>query len=81
MDTKLTLKLDKDVIDGVKEYAGKKNISLSKMVEKYFKSLIEKKSSKKSYSPLVNELSGVINLDENFDFEEEYTHYLVEKYK
>lgn len=81
MDTKLTLRLDKDVIDGVKEYAGKKNISLSKMVEKYFKSLIEKKSSKKSYSPLVNELSGVINLDENFDFEEEYTHYLVEKYK
>jgi hypothetical protein len=81
MDTKLTLRLDKDVIDGVKEYARIRNISLSKMVEKYFKSLIEKRRSKRSYSPLVNELSGVINLDENFDFEEDYTRYLVEKYK
>jgi len=81
MDTKLTLKLDKYVIDEAKRYAKKRNISLSRIVETYFKSLFEKKKSKKSYSPLINELSGVIHLDEGFDFRDDYTDYLSEKYQ
>ncbi len=32
-------------------------------------------------SPLVRELSGVMELDDEFNFDEEYTHYLMEKYK
>ena len=81
MDTKLTLKLDKYVIDEAKRYAKKRNISLSGIVETYFKSLFEKKKSKKSYSPLINELSGVIYLDEGFDFRDDYADYLSEKYQ
>jgi hypothetical protein len=82
MEAKLTLKLDKGVIENAKEYAKKKNISLSRMVERYFKAVIEKKQDKeKKYSPLVEELSGIINLDKNFDFREDYTNYLIEKYQ
>jgi hypothetical protein len=81
MDTKLTLKLDKYVIDEAKRYAKKRNISLSRIVETYFKSLLEKKKSKQDYSSLVKELSGVIHLDEGFDSREDYTNYLSEKYK
>ncbi len=82
MEAKLTLKLEKSVIDNAKEYAKKKNLSLSGMVERYFKSIVEnKQDQKKNYSPLVEELSGVINLDDDFDFQENYTDYLIEKYK
>jgi predicted HicB family RNase H-like nuclease len=42
MEAKLTLKLDKDIIDEAKKYALKKNISLSRMVERYFKALVTK---------------------------------------
>lgn len=82
METKLTLKLDKDVIEEVKQYAKKRNVSLSKMVERYFQSLIdEKRPKKKKYTPLVEELSGVITLDKDFDHREAYGDYLIEKYQ
>jgi len=82
MEAKLTLKLDKDIIDEAKRYAHKKNISLSRMVERYFKALVTKKTDdKKKYSPLVEELSGIISLDQDFDFKEDYSNYLTEKYR
>lgn len=81
MEAKLTLKLDRNVINEAKRYAKTRNTSLSRMVERFFKSLVEKKTKKeKNYSPLVEELSGIINLDKEFDFKEEYTKYLIEKY-
>ena len=81
MDAKLTLKLDRSVIDKAKEFAKNKNISLSRMVERYFKALVEKKPTKeKKYSPLVEELSGIIRLEKDFDLNADYTDYLIEKY-
>ena len=35
MDTKLTLKLDREIIEEAKKYAREKNISLSKLIESY----------------------------------------------
>ena len=40
MDTKLTLKLDKFVVEGAKEYASSHNKSLSRLIESYLKSLL-----------------------------------------
>ena len=45
MDAKLTLKLDKAVIDKAKDYAASRKRSLSRMIESYLKSIIEDKSS------------------------------------
>ena len=40
MDNKLTLKLNKDVIDKAKEYAKTHQRSLSRIIESYLKSLV-----------------------------------------
>lgn len=82
MEAKLTLKLDKVVIEAVKRYAKNRNTSLSGLVETYFRLLVgEKKGKEKNYSPLVEELSGIIKPGKKFDFREDYTNYLVEKYR
>ena len=39
MDTKLTLKLDKKVIEKAKEYAAKQKVSLSWLFENYLKAI------------------------------------------
>ena len=43
MDTKLTLRLNKNVIEKAKEYAHKHRISLSSMIEKYLDSVTTSK--------------------------------------
>jgi len=81
METKLTLRLSKKVIDKAKDYAHIHNISLSKMIESYLESITKQKSAATEISPLVESLSGVIQLDENFDYKKDYSNYLTEKYK
>lgn len=81
MDTKLTLNVDKAVIERAKEYAKSQKISLSRLIESYLDSLTSKKSKDVEITPLVKSLSGVIKLDKNFDYKEAYTDYLIEKYK
>jgi len=79
METKLTLKLDKSVIQSVKKYAQNNNRSLSKLVEDYFRNLISENEPKKHFSPLVEELSGVIS--ENDLNKIDYVQYLEHKYE
>ena len=81
MNTKLTLKLNKAAIENAKSYAKSKRTSLSVLVENYFKSLAkEDKYSESEFSPIVQELSGIIELPDDFDLKEEYTKYLIDKY-
>ena len=82
MESKLTLKLNDNSISRAKEYVSKKKTSLSSIVENFFDSLtINNESEKFSYSPIVNELSGIIHLDENYDYKSDYTSYLDTKYE
>ncbi len=81
MDKKLTLSLDKTIIESAKKYAKSNNISLSKLIESYLGSLTKRKGSSTEITPLVESLSGVISLDKDFDVKEAYTDYLIEKYK
>lgn len=82
MDTKLTLSLKDDSISRAKSYVKAAGTSLSDIVEKFFDSLtLNTTSSKVQYSPLVNELSGLIHLDENYDYKADYTSYLEDKYE
>jgi len=83
METKLTLRLNDRVIERAKIYAKSHKISLSKMIESYLDSLTREKEtdSKISITPLVESLSGVINLPPDFDYKTEYADYLTEKYK
>jgi hypothetical protein len=81
MDTKLTLNVDKNVIEQAKVYAKSHKISLSRLIESYLSSLNSKKDSEIEITPLVKSLSGVIKLDKDFNYKESYTDYLIEKYK
>lgn len=81
MDKKLTLSLDKTIIESAKEYAKANNISLSKLIESYLKTLTKRKKNPSDITPLVKSLSGVISLNEDFDAKDAYTDYLIEKYK
>jgi hypothetical protein len=83
MDTKLTLRLNDNVIQRAKVYASNHKISLSKMIESYLDSITKQKEEDKktSITPLVESLSGVIELPADFDLKKEYRNYLAEKYK
>ena len=82
METKLKLKLSNDSISRAKEYVSQIGTSLSAIVENFFDNLtVNDNKSEFSYSPLVNELSGIIHLDENFDYKSDYTSYLDKKYE
>ena len=81
MDTKLTLNVDKSVIERAKEYAKAHKISLSKLIESYLASLTSKKNQEAEITPLVESLTGVIELDQDFDYKNGYSGYLMEKYK
>jgi len=85
MDAKLTLKLDKYVIDKAKEYASSHKRSLSRMIEAYLKTLIEKENRQPDddfeISPFVRSMKTGIKLPADFDYKKEYGDYLAEKYK
>ena len=79
MDTKLTVKLDSNVIEQAKSYAKKKNTSLSKLIESYLALLVEP-NEKSEVTPLVNSLSGIVSLPKNFDSKKDYAKHLLSKY-
>jgi hypothetical protein len=64
METKLTLKLDKTVIETAKQYAQKNNRSLSKLVENFLRNLTSSDISQEKHSPLVESLTGIISEEE-----------------
>jgi len=86
MDTKLTLKLDKMVIDRAKEYAATHNRSLSRIIESYLQSLTihDDSGSNKAdiqISPFVKSMSSGVQIPADLDYKTDYSNYLTEKYK
>ena len=70
MNAKLTLKLSAAAISRAKEYAKKRKTSLSKLVE-YYLDAITGEEEGVLITPLVQRLSGVIELPEDFDYRKE----------
>lgn len=85
MDTKLTLKLDKYVIDKAKEYATLRKRSLSRLIEAYLKSLIEKEKPQPEndieISPFVKSMRTGVQIPADYDYKKAYGDFLAEKYK
>jgi len=86
MDAKLTLKLDKNVIEKAKVYAAEHKHSLSLLVENYLKTIIEierKENTKEiEISSFVKSLAvgkGEVSVD--FDYKKDRQDYLSQKYK
>ena len=78
MNTKLTLNLDKEVIEEAKVYAKSNSVSLSKLVENYLRSVSQQSKKKSSVSPLVESLTGIIPND--YNERDDYRDYIDKKY-
>ena len=85
MDTKLTLKLDKLVIDQAKEYASTQKRSLSRIIETYLKSLINRENlideDDIKISPFVKSMATGIKIPADLDYKTEILTHLEEKHK
>ncbi|HBZ65358.1 MAG TPA: hypothetical protein DEO70_00860 [Bacteroidales bacterium] len=85
MDSKLTLKLDKFVIDKAKDYATSQKRSLSRIIESYLRSLINKDNPKEAddieISPFVKSIATSVKIPADFDYKKEYGDNLENKYK
>ncbi len=80
MNTKLTLSIEKSVIEKAKIYAKKRGDSLSDIVENYLKTITAEQKITEDISPLVKSLRGSFKAPESFDYKKELTKGLSEKY-
>lgn len=84
MDSKLTLKLNENVIERAKKYASTKKTSLSRLIENYLDSLTREQSDEFEISPFVKSISSGKNIPADADWKtlrEDYTDYLDKKYQ
>jgi replicative DNA helicase len=82
MDTKLTLKLNQEIIERAKKYASNQKLSLSRIVEAYLQTLTsDKKNSDFEISPFVKSMATGTKIPADLDSKKEYSDHLMEKYK
>lgn len=75
MKSKLTLTLNKEIIEQAKSYAKDNDMSLSELIETYLASL----TKRAKISSLVESLTGIIP-DENCNYKKDYSDYLSQKH-
>lgn len=81
MNTKLTLTIDRSIIEMAKKYARERERSLSDLIENYLKVLTSENTIKKEeLTPIVKSLKGSFKLPVNFDYKKELSDRLSEKY-
>ena len=81
MNTKLTLTIEKTVIEKAKEYAKEKERSLSDLIENYLKALTKDHPKKDiELNPIVKSLKGSFNAPKNMDYKKELAKRLSKKY-
>lgn len=78
MNTKLTLRLDEDIIRRAKEYSKEVGKPVSRLVEDYFRIVTSPGLPQENLPPLVESLRGCIE-GSGVD-EEDYRQHLEEKY-
>jgi uncharacterized alkaline shock family protein YloU len=80
MSVKLNLTIDEKVAKKIKVFAAKKNTSVSKIAEEYFKKLTESHAKKNDFRSFVEKYAGSVSRKEPIDIEKERDEYLKEKY-
>jgi predicted CopG family antitoxin len=81
MNTKLTLTIEKEVIEKAKKYAEEKGRSLSDIIENYLKVITgEDDSANEKITPLIKHLKGSFKAPEGFDYKRQLSGKLKDKY-
>jgi len=79
MTTKLTLTVEKSVIEKAKMYANRTGRSLSELIEKYLEGLTNEENNEHPLSPKLQKIVGAVKLPKNFDEEKELRNYIEKK--
>jgi len=79
MTTKLTLTVEKEVIERAKSYAKHSGRSLSELIEQYLDSITQDTSHQK-VSPKLKKLIGAVKLPKGFDEKKELQSYMEKKH-
>jgi formiminotetrahydrofolate cyclodeaminase len=80
MTTKLTLTVEKAIIEKAKSYAKRTGRSLSELIEKYLESITNDEKNDAQISPNLRKIVGAVKLPKNFDEEKELRTYLEKKH-
>lgn len=82
MNTKLTLTIEREIIERAKNYAKGKNRSLSDIIENYLKILTkeDRNNKRKKLNPVVESLKGSFKMPKDMDYKEELKNRLEKKY-
>lgn len=84
MDTKLTLKLDQEIIEKAKLYAANKKISLSRIIEAYLQFITNDADSNEmefEISPYVKSITAGNKIPKDYNYKDDYTDHISKKYK
>ena len=79
MTTKLTLTVEKSIIERAKSYAKNTGRSLSELIENYLENITQENNNSE-LSPKLSKLVGSVNLPDDFDDKEELRLALEKKY-
>lgn len=82
MISKLTLSVDKEIVEMAKKYARNQGRSLSDLVESYFKVLISDEPDHDLHlSSNLKALKGVVKVTDDYDYKKELARALSKKYE
>ena len=79
MTTKLTLTVEKSIIDRAKVYAKHTGRSLSEIIQNYLESITNENTEEK-LSPKLKKIVGAVKLPKNFNEDKELRNYLEKKH-
>jgi len=81
MRTKLTLLLEKEVIQDAKAFAIDNNTSISQLVSDFFSTINKIRFNDNADTPILNEISGVIKKNNKIrNIKKDYRNHLEKKY-
>jgi hypothetical protein len=80
MTSKLTLTVEKSVIERAKRYAAQSGRSLSQIIEGYLASITNEKDNNEDISPKLKKIVGAVKLPKDFDEKKELRKYFEKKH-
>jgi formiminotetrahydrofolate cyclodeaminase len=80
MTSKLTLTVEKSVIERAKRYAAQSGRSLSQIIEGYLVKITNEKDSNEDISPKLKKIVGAVKLPKDFDEKKELRKYFEKKH-
>ncbi|RLD70641.1 MAG: hypothetical protein DRJ10_20170 [Bacteroidetes bacterium] len=80
MQTKLTITLEKSIIEQAKTYAKEKGRSLSELIENYLKVVLDDNQKDIKISASIKKLQGSIKLPDNLNYKKELAKSISQKY-